>query len=109
MPKKNRLARADFKTSGPAKRVHGAFFTLSVYLSGHKTQIAEVVSKKVALRAHDRNLIKRRLRAIIRVFGVQNLRSGKFIFTAKPSSKEASYQELNADIGKILKQVLLTK
>lgn len=60
------------------------------------------VSKKVG-KAHTRNLIKRRLRAIIQDMLKQNLlKTNNYIFVANNSIVELSYEELVAQVRYVL-------
>ena len=63
MPRKNSLTHAEIANLPRGKRFEGGFFSFTVAKAPGKTsKCACVVSKKVALRANDRNLIKRRCR-----------------------------------------------
>src|ERR1700733_3135820 len=105
MPKTSRLSRADFTSLGSSRRVHGSFFVLAVSNTPEmKLKFACVVSKKVALRANVRNLIKRRCRAVFRVELAHLPSDRQFIFTAKKQAKGASFPEIKADIAKLLAQ-----
>ena len=112
-PRKQRLTRADFTKlrSARVRREHGGLFSLTVSplppsagggsASGGK--YACVVSKKVASKAHERNLIKRRCRAAI-----QELRVSKplaLVFTAKRAVRAALYQEIAEDVRRLLTRV----
>jgi ribonuclease P protein component len=96
MPHTKTLGRAEFKSFKPLTRQHGKFFVLGVGRSETGPRYACVVSKKVALRANQRNLIKRRCRAAIREVAL----AGKYayVFTAKRAALEATYQEILSDI-----------
>ena len=70
MAHSQRLSHADFSLILKAKirRVHGLFFSLSVgeVVGVLGPKAACVVSKKVSLRAVDRNVVKRRCREVVR-------------------------------------------
>jgi ribonuclease P protein component len=105
MPKLHRLTHADFTALKTLRRENGKFFTLAVSHSPHKkAQFACVVSKKTALRANERNLIKRRSYAAIR----ENLpREGfAYVFTAKSSAKEATFAEIADDVTHLFEKAL---
>ena len=103
MPKKNRLTGAEIRSVRSPRRLHGDLFsvTLSPSSSGG-ARFAFVVSKKVAVRATDRNLIKRRCRAIVQS-EIQGARPGAYIFYAKKPTAQATYQELERDLKALLK------
>lgn len=70
--------------------------------SDEQARFACVVSKKTAHRAHERNLIKRRCRSVVRNIELKTTLS--YIFTAKPSAKKAEFSELASDVqGLIVK------
>ena len=103
MPRAYSLTRADFILKAPIKRFHGVFFSLVTSSANEGvSKFACVVSKKVALRANVRNLIKRRCRAVFRdhMIGLQDHRI--YIFTAKKSAVTASFPEMRADIQKLV-------
>lgn len=104
MPKKNRLTRADFQSLSRAKRTSGDLFSLTYApLADGEPRYGFVVSKKVALKAHDRNLIKRRCRMIIRSSGVKM--SGKFIFTAKKGALAAKFSEIKKEVERLMRVI----
>ena len=106
MPKINRLTRADFESIKAVRRVHGSFFTLSISSGGGALKCACVVSKKVALRANARNLIKRRFRAIIRSYMAEHAISpATLVITAKKQAKDATFDQIKKDITQLLRAV----
>lgn len=65
-----------------------------------------MVSKKVALRAHDRNLIRRRMRAIALEHLSGRIRTGfDLIFMAKNKVKNATFDALRADMENLLRNL----
>ncbi len=54
-----------------------------------------VVSKKIAKKATDRNLLRRRIRAIVRPFAAGN---SSFFIIAKPGVLDLSFKELQNEI-----------
>ena len=73
------------------------------YLKGEKYKKGFTASKKVG-NAVNRNRAKRRLRALFSEFSL-NMKSGTYVFVAKESIKDTSYEMLKADIKKALKRV----
>lgn len=102
MSKKDRLTSSDFRSLKPERRLHGALFslTLSTLPAGKGAQFACVVSKKVSLKATERNLIKRRCRAAI-VMHKKGITGKALVFTAKRESLKATYQEIEKDISSL--------
>lgn len=108
MPKKYRLSRADFlrlpKTG--SKRVHGAYFTLTLSpLSHGGPKTACVVSKKIAARAVDRKRIQRRCREIVRSHIGQIEKPLALIFYGKRGAGAASFANTKKDIESLLVQI----
>ncbi len=104
MPKPRRLTRSDFLTLKPIRRENGTFFTLAIGQSElEMAKFACIVSKKVALRANVRNLIKRRCRASFREV-MNDAKHKKLIFTAKKTAKNASFEEIRNDIKFLMKR-----
>ena len=58
------------------------------------------ISKKAARRAHERNLVKRRLREIVRLNVLGRVRPGRFdaVIVARSPSVEAGFKQLAEDI-----------
>ncbi len=97
----DRLGRADFKTIRPFAKEGGRFFVLTIAKNAdNKPKFATVVSKKVALRANVRNLIRRRLRSALREVAPKLPYS--FVFTAKSRATEADYQEIRAEVSSLV-------
>ena len=111
MPKTSRLSRADIVSLKPLRREHGQFFTLTIGTPRPSAQggpalggkFATVVSKKVAIRANKRNLIKRRLRSALRAAHLSV--PYDMIFTAKRAAAEASYADILADVQALMNRV----
>jgi putative membrane protein insertion efficiency factor/ribonuclease P protein component len=63
---------------------------------GHRRRFGFVTSKKVG-KAHDRNLVRRRLRHIC-ADGIESFIPGDYIFVARPGSPELSQEQLAAEL-----------
>jgi len=72
------------------------------YLQGNEKRVGFTATKKIG-NAVVRNRAKRRLRAIFQELS-PHLRSGTFVFVAKASLAETSYDAFKSDIKKILKK-----
>jgi len=87
-----------------------AFFGLN-YLSNiyGKTRIGIVVNKKIARKAHDRNLLKRQLREIVRA-EYNNLKPGAdIIITTRGNILKLDYKKLTDELKSILTKSNLIK
>lgn len=105
MPKKNRLTGAEIRELRSPRRLHGGFFSVSISASRTgSAQFACVVSKKVAMKAVTRNLIRRRCRAVLEK-SAQLTPPGVYLFLAKKDAAKATYQELAHDIEALLREV----
>jgi ribonuclease P protein component len=68
-----------------------------------KTQVTVVVSKKTEKTAVGRNRIKRRIREVLREAITLGVISGKsVVILVNPSAKTAKFQEIRADVLKVL-------
>ncbi len=112
MPSKQRLSRADFSevASSRPNRVYGALFTLVVSRNKDKNAVnkpkfACVVSKKVAVRAVDRNRIRRLSREVARTLLSEAFSSLNLILYAKKEAKKASYQTIETDVKALLARI----
>jgi ribonuclease P protein component len=105
VPRKNRLTGAEIRGLRSPRRIHGDFFSVLVAPSaGKQPKCACVVSKKIALKAHDRNLIKRRCRAAV-AKGISTLPAGAYVFHAKKDAPKAAFRDIDRDVAAILKQL----
>ena len=106
MPKKNRLTHAEFSPRSGTRRLHGALFSLSYSpLPAGATKVSCVVSKKVALKAHDRNLLKRRCREVLRL-RLQTLKKPyALVLQTKKQAHGASFKQIREDIGKLVQSL----
>ncbi len=96
-----------------AKRYHGRFFSLSVASLplGRHSSLACVVSKKVASKAVQRNLIKRRCREALRACiqkGI-NVPSSIFVFRAKKDASNAAFADVFHDISGLIDKISNTR
>ena len=105
MPKKYRLTGEELShLSG--KRMHGKFFSLLISpISGDHAKCAVVVSKKVAMKAVDRNKIKRRVRNILSKHIPRTKNSVALVFSAKRETKGVAFAELSRDIEALFSKV----
>ena len=109
MPKKYRLSRAGFDglVGLRSRRLHGSYFSLAVTLfpPGTGIKVACVVSKKVALRAVDRNRIDRRYKEALRPL-LHALRGDvALVFHAKREAARASFADIEHDIRSLVDRV----
>jgi ribonuclease P protein component len=85
-------------------KVHGLFF--DIYLSSPKNngkpKFFVVVSPNVSKKAVERNLVKRRIRAILR--GLSSIPYGKVTIVSKPGSVGARFAELKHEISSALSE-----
>ena len=74
-----------------------------LYVRSNQKRIGFSVSKKVGV-AVVRNRTKRRLRDCVRPL-LPEMRSGLYVFVARPSAAECSFQELNARVKQLVRKV----
>jgi ribonuclease P protein component len=98
----SRLSSADFRTFRPARRISGDFFTLSIAPEGAGPKWACVVSKKVSVKAPVRNLIKRRMRSILRIALGDFHEPLALVFQAKRGAEKATFAQMRGDLAKLL-------
>lgn len=108
MPRKHSLTRAELSALSHAqmRRVGGEYFLLTTakFSGGKSAKMACVVSKKVAARAHARNTLKRRCRAIVRPL-LLSIAPTALIFHAKREAPGASFTDLKRDIEKLIARI----
>ena len=73
------------------------------------TRFGFIVSKRVAVRAHERNLIRRRLRELARAELAQLNTGYDVIVTAQPAARGATYQELGTAVRQLLQRARLRR
>lgn len=105
MPKKYLLTGPEIRSFRPLNRAHGTFFSLSYGpIEGADAKCAVVVSKKVAVKATDRNLIKRRVRGILLPLMSKAAPAGVMLI-AKKGASGASFQDLSTDVQRLFAKV----
>ncbi|MGA0899253.1 MAG: ribonuclease P protein component [Luteolibacter sp.] len=113
LPRKSSMReRADFlrvKTTGQSKA--GRFVVLSTLadpaLEGLRTGF---ITTKRCGKAHERNLLRRRLRALVQCHAPKFLELKRFlVMIARPGAASASFEELEADWLKQAKRLQLFK
>ena len=114
MSKIDRLTRADFTSERTVpKRFHGKFFSLSAspLLSKRKVSVACVVSKKVAPKAVQRNLIKRHCREAVRAATRKSALPTPFalIFRAKKDVVGATFRDVLRDVASLVDKIADTR
>ncbi len=74
-----------------------------LYVKNGQKRVGFSVSKKVGV-AVVRNRTKRRLRECVRLL-LPQMRSGLYVFVARPEAARCSFQELNAQVAHLLTKV----
>lgn len=105
MPKKFLLPGVEIKRFRAAKRLHGTFFSLGIapLSPAVHARAAFVISKKVALKANARNLLKRRVKAASLPL-IRRMPPLALVFTAKKGAAEAPYAAIRADAADLLEK-----
>jgi ribonuclease P protein component len=96
---RNSLTHKDFAQK-PLKTISGTFFALSVQSAAQNLRFSCVASKKVSLKAVERNRIKRRARPI----AAEALAGhpGAFVVSIKKAALDASTGALREDLQKLI-------
>src|ERR1700722_11956441 len=98
MLKKYRLSGEEIRNLS-GKRMHGKLFSLLVAsIPDDHPKCAVVVSKKVSLRAVDRNKIKRRARSVLGKLMPHMQKTVALVLYAKRETKDAEFAEISRDI-----------
>lgn len=109
LPKENRLTDDhDFRrVKRLGKRYHGSVFSLTVAPQKVVTapRFGFVVSTRIDKRATVRNQIKRRLREAVRSSLINVSKGFDLVFVVRPDIKSASYEEISAEVDKVLSKV----
>lgn len=74
-----------------------------LYVKNNQKRVGFSVSKKVGV-AVVRNRTKRRLRECVRPL-LEQMRGGLYVFVARPAAAECSFDQLNAQVKKLLRKV----
>jgi len=107
LPIKNRLTKkSDFENVRQnGKFISNKYFSVSYVKTEGELRFGFIVSKKISLKAHERNYIKRTLREIVRL----NLNKIKgtfdFVVLAKPGIVHTPHDTIEAELLKIIKNV----
>jgi ribonuclease P protein component len=104
MPKRSRLTGAELRRITRARRIHGALFSVALSPASGGPKAAITVSKKVSPRAIDRNLVKRRAKAVLAPL-LKQLPAGAYVFSARPAALEATYAALKADLESLARKI----
>ncbi len=103
MPKKHRLSHAEITARTGGRRVHGTLFSLSVSpLVAGQPKTTCVVSKKVAIKAHDRNRIKRHCREAVRPLMKGVGATVALVIHARKEASGASFRSIQEDVKSLL-------
>lgn len=106
MPSKHRLSHAELVRLSKMRvaRTHGAHFSLTSVLfpEGGRPKFACVVSKKIALRAVDRNRIQRRCRELVRNQISALHEPYALVLYAKRGASTLSFEETRKDVVALL-------
>lgn len=106
IPKGRRLTRAAAKETARVslRTLHGAYFSLA-YAPATRLRATCVVSKKVATKATQRNLLKRRCRAVLSRALKEEVRPVSLFLRAKPGAALVPFLSLKEDIVKLLQKL----
>lgn len=105
IPKKNRITSFFFRFLTQGRVYHSPIFSLKVIPSkeGEEFHVAVVVSKKVAQKAVERNLLKRRFLSVVQ--NNKNLcKKGFFyVFYVKKETQTATFSDIEREISQLLR------
>ena len=99
LPRARRLSRTGFSALGRARKAQSPHLSLSWSLDGPHAGAAVVVAKKVAPRAVDRHLLKRRILSVLKDHPLP--RAALVVF-AKPGSATTPFSVLKAELLELL-------
>ena len=102
MPKKYRLTGEEIRAL-KGKRIAGKYFSLLVApATATFPKCACVASKKVSLKAVERNTIKRRCRSVLQKSLSRVASPLSLVFYAKREALDASFSEIREDIDALI-------
>lgn len=99
LPKENRLTRQDFTDIQGGKRTTTEHFSCTSHPSP-LLKVAVVISKKVAKRAVDRHLLKRRIHSVIHK---KSPPAGVYNIYARKDSLSLTYAQIETEIATLLR------
>lgn len=102
LQKKRRLTVAGFNEAFARGRRHHGTFVQLIHTPGTTFHGAAVVGKKVFKQAVQRNLLRRRLYAVLYAWQTKHSTTATYICIAKPAAKTASFTEIKADLESLL-------
>ncbi len=107
LKKSERLNRSAFSLYfSRGKRIHGSYITV-ISSPSDNFLCSVVVGKKVSKKAHQRNLLRRKLYSLVEVIKNEKDLKGVFIIIAKPGLAQLSKQTftvaLTDELGRALK------
>ncbi len=107
MSRLNRVTRADFVHMERGTRAHGTLFSATIApMSPPRVSAATcVVSKKVAMRATERNRIKRRCREALRRHVNEFPKQTILVLYAKKAAVEAPFADVERDIRSLIEKI----
>lgn len=107
LPRKHRVTRAEFDTLlRPDFQLHSPTFRVAVIKKENPSLQATVIaSKKVAKKAHDRNLITRHVYNILHDNKKMLLLPAMIGFFTKPGIDELSFTELEKELKQVLAEI----
>ena len=107
LKKANRLNNTLFaKYFAQGKRIHSENLT-TVFSPNEGFLCAVVVGKKIYKKAHERNLLRRRIYTMVREVAKNKTVKGVYIFLVKPTVKNLTKKQfkdfISEEVGRILK------
>lgn len=88
------------------KSLHGRFFSLKFKKSEKELRFSVVISKKVKSKAAARNLLKRRIYAVISDLFKNNLQKGFFVIFCLPPSDKLQFSEMKEKITALFNETI---
>jgi len=98
LPKRHRLRSADFKRLRGATLLHTPHFLIRVKPDARRAAAAAVVSVAVAKNAVSRNLLRRRMYAILQKSFLSSAKPALLVVTAKKGAMELTFGELQQEL-----------